>query len=92
MSFSIPTPHAFYFLFSHSQSLLKQCWQFQCLGGHTHWYHVMVHLNDTRCIPREANGGATATKADCIANFGPPIAQGQYAFLHRGSSEYAMYI
>jgi hypothetical protein len=42
--------------------------------GDAHWYHMMLHLNDTRCVPREANGGATATKADCIAEFGPPTA------------------
>ena len=52
----------------------------------------MLHLNDTGCVSGEANGGATTTKADCFAEFGPPTAQGRYSFLHRGCTEYAMYI
>ena len=60
--------------------------------GDAQWFHMMLHLHDTGCVPGEANGGATATKADCIVEFGPPTAQGRYAFLHCGSTEYAQYI
>jgi hypothetical protein len=59
--------------------------------GDAGWYHVMLHLNNTSCVPGEANGGVTTTKADCIAEFGPPTAQGRYPFVHRGSSEYILY-
>jgi hypothetical protein len=33
-----------------------------------------------------------ATKADCIAAFGSPTAQGRYPFLRRGSSAYNLYV
>jgi hypothetical protein len=52
----------------------------------------MLHLNNMDCVLGEANGGATTSKADCIAEFGAPTMHGWYLFVHHGSAEYISYI
>jgi hypothetical protein len=58
--------------------------------GEARWYHVMLYLNNMGYILGEANGGATASKANCIAEFGLPTTQRPYPFVHHGSPEYTL--
>lgn len=59
--------------------------------GSRAWYREVLLLSDDGAVPGLPGGGVKASKADCIAAFGPPTSAGRYFFRGRGSVQYEAY-